>query len=101
MYAGKVVESGTTEALLTKPQHPYTKGLLKSVPKLDEAKDVDLVPIQGTPPNLAKLDEKCAFLPRCTYACDNCRESAAPHLKTVGENAHCCACYLVSGGEEA
>lgn len=95
MYAGKVVESGTTRDLLMFPQHPYTKGLLKSVPKLDEAKDVDLVPIQGTPPNLAKLDEKCAFLPRCPYAKDGvCDKLAAPSLKLVGDHEHYSACHL-------
>ncbi len=100
MYAGKIVESGTTRDLLTNPRHPYTKGLLKSVPKLDAAKDVDLVPIQGAPPNLAKLDEKCAFLPRCTSACERCKELPAPELVTVGARAHCCACHLERGGEE-
>jgi len=95
MYAGKVVESGTTEALLTNPQHPYTKGLLKSVPKLDEAKDVDLVPIQGTPPNLAKLGETCAFLPRCPYAkAGICDTESAPVLKLVGKQEHYSACHL-------
>lgn len=94
MYAGKVVESGTTEDLLTHPKHPYTIGLLKSVPKLDEAKGKDLVPIHGTPPNLARLPESCAFRPRCPYACEQCETLAAPALRPVGENEHLSACHL-------
>ena len=94
MYAGKVVESGTTEDLLTHPKHPYTIGLLKSVPKLDEAKGKDLVPIHGTPPNLARLPESCAFRRRCPYACEQCETLAAPALRPVGENEHLSACHL-------
>ena len=94
MYAGKVVESGTTEDLLTKPKHPYTIGLLNAVPKLDDDKDQDLIPIHGAPPNLAKLPEGCAFFPRCPYACDKCKESPCPELRPVGEREHFAACHL-------
>ena len=94
MYAGRVVESGTTRDLLTHPQHPYTIGLLKSVPRLDEEKGKDLVPIHGAPPNLAKLPATCAFLPRCPYACEQCRQNSAPELRKVGEDDHCSACYV-------
>ena len=94
MYAGRVVESGTTEDLLMHPRHPYTIGLLKSVPKLDGDKDGDLVPIQGAPPNLAKLPEGCAFRPRCPYACERCGEGGAPALRPVGEHEHMAACHL-------
>ena len=68
MYAGKIVESGTTEKILTHPEHPYTLGLLKSVPRLQDDKDGELVPIMGAPPVLSKLTQECAFLPRCVYA---------------------------------
>ena len=94
MYAGRVVESGTTEDLLTRPRHPYTLGLLKAVPKLDDNKDQDLIPIPGAPPNLAKLGDGCAFLPRCPYACETCRTSPYPALRKVGDNEHYCACHL-------
>ena len=94
MYAGRVVESGTTEDLLMHPRHPYTIGLLKSVPKLDGDKDGDLVPIQGAPPNLAKLPEGCAFRPRCPYACERCGEGGAPALRLVGKHEHMAACHL-------
>ena len=59
MYAGRVVECGTTEDLLTRPKHPYTMGLLKAVPGLDDDKEKDLVPIHGAPPNLVRLPEGC------------------------------------------
>lgn len=95
MYAGKIVESGATRDLLMNPRHPYTMGLLKSVPRLDEPKDADLLPIQGAPPNLASLDEKCAFLPRCPYVIKGkCDVLAAPLLKKVGTPDHMSACYF-------
>lgn len=100
MYAGRVVESGTTEELLTNPKHPYTLGLLKAVPKLDDEKEEDLVPIPGAPPNLAKLEEGCSFFPRCAYACEKCRDMTFPVLREVGKNGHFCACHLdVKEGE--
>lgn len=93
MYAGRVVESGTTEELLTRPKHPYTIGLLDSVPRLDDEKDRELVPIQGTPPNLAKLPEQCAFLPRCRFACDQCHARCVPELSQRAGVEHYVACY--------
>lgn len=93
MYAGRVVESGTTEDILTKPRHPYTKGLLKSVPRLDEQKGQDLVPIHGAPPNLARLPKTCAFLPRCPHATECCKKMEAPKLQKVGIRDHFSACH--------
>ena len=94
MYAGRVVECGTTEDLLTRPRHPYTMGLLKAVPRLDDDKEQDLIPIHGAPPNLAKLPEGCYFMPRCPYACDQCRNSNYPEFKEVGERGRFAACHL-------
>ncbi len=94
MYAGRVVESGTTEDILTKPMHPYTLGLLNAVPKLDDEKNEALIPIKGAPPSLAKLDSHCAFLPRCPYACDRCRTEDYPSMRLVGEHEHYCACHV-------
>ena len=95
MYAGRVVESGATQQLLTTPRHPYTKGLLNSVPKLDEDRGVDLVPIRGAPPNLARLGEECAFLPRCPYAKEGvCDRRPAPVLANVGTDRQRTACHL-------
>ena len=93
MYAGKVVESGTTEELITKPRHPYTMGLLNSVPRLQEQEEEALIPIQGTPPNLANLPDTCAFLPRCPYACEECRKNPYPAIRQVEGENHFIACY--------
>jgi len=92
MYAGSVVESGTTEDILTHPCHPYTVGLLKAVPRLEESTDEELVPIEGTPPSLADLPEYCAFYPRCAYACEACKKAGKPVLVRVGDNDHFVAC---------
>lgn len=92
MYAGRIVESGTTEKILTQPEHPYTLGLLKSVPRLQDDQDAELVPIMGAPPVLSRLTENCAFLPRCVYACDLCRQGDYPDLKDMGEG-HFVACH--------
>lgn len=98
MYAGHIVESGTTEDILTYPRHPYTLGLLKSVPKLNDAKGEDLVPIEGAPPSLANLPDYCPFAPRCPYATEACRSKPVPELRKVGEREHYAACYLDVGG---
>lgn len=98
MYAGNIVESGTTEDLLTHSRHPYTKGLLKSVPSLESPKDEQLIPIQGTPPNMAELPATCAFLPRCPYAAECCRTQEKPSMRIVGDREHYVACHLDIGG---
>ncbi len=94
MYAGKIIETGTTEQLLTAPAHPYTIGLLNSMPRLESDTDLDLVPIEGAPPNLANLPDRCAFLPRCRAAQSECANLGFPELREVGEGAHCAACHL-------
>jgi len=99
MYAGKIVESGTTEQILTNPRHPYTIGLLNSVPKLEDDTDAALVPSEGAPPILSNLPETCSFLPRCPYACDKCRECPRPELKDLGDD-HFSACHLEIGGNK-
>ena len=100
MYAGRIVESGTTEMLLTNPRHPYTLGLLASVPRLDGDREEKLIPIEGTPPNLAQMPEYCSFYPRCPYACAECKQKEAPCLRPVGEEGHFMACHRdVKGGE--
>ena len=92
MYAGQIVESGTSEQILTDPKHPYTKGLLNAVPQIQADKKSDLVPIEGAPPSLAKLDDRCAFLPRCAMKCDSCPSS--PVLREYGTDGHMVACHL-------
>lgn len=94
MYAGKIVESGTTEDILMRPMHPYTKGLISCVPKLNSNKDSELVPITGAPPKLNDLPAGCAFRPRCPYAREICSSMEFPSLVRVGDNEHYAACYL-------
>lgn len=97
MYAGKIVESGTTEELLTRPKHPYTVGLLKSVPKLEKKSNEDLVPIRGTPPSLVNLPPHCAFWERCDFACEACQSDAAPRLRQTAGDEHYVACHIDMG----
>ena len=91
MYAGNLVETAPTDRLYGNPKHPYTIGLLASVPRLDSARKKSLRIIKGLPPNLSRLPGGCAFHPRCDYAMDRCREEA-PILELVEEN-HWRACF--------
>ena len=91
MYAGKLRESGSLDQVYKKPKHPYTVGLLNSVPTLDLDADVRLQPIRGEIPNLTDLPEGCAFIDRCDYATQKCEESE-PELEEV-EKAHFGACW--------
>jgi len=91
MYAGKVIESAAATELYKNPKHPYTVGLLNSVPRLDQKRKEKLQPIEGLPPDLAHLPPGCAFYPRCSYRKDRCREEYPPFV-LVGEN-HWAACW--------
>ena len=73
MYAGKVVEKGRTKELFADPKHPYTKGLIHSVPRLDQNHQTRLFSIEGQPPNLIDLPDACPFYPRCDYVMDVCK----------------------------
>jgi oligopeptide transport system ATP-binding protein len=92
MYAGRVVEAAPARELYARPRHPYTRGLMASVPRLDGDTGIRLIPIEGQPPNLADLPPGCAFAPRCRHAVDSCR-SARPSLRDVGAQ-HQVACVL-------
>ncbi len=85
MYAGRLAESGPTDEIYRAPKHPYTLGLIGSVPRLDAPKQKSLRIIRGLPPNLARLPKGCSFAPRCDYAMDRCLEED-PELEQVGEN---------------
>lgn len=91
MYAGRIVESATAKEIFSNPRHPYTIGLLKSVPRLDEPKERKLVPIPGLPPLLTNMPAYCAFWPRCKYRGDACREKPWPELRYI-EGQHYVAC---------
>ena len=91
MYAGKIIETGTAEEIYHNPKHPYTLALLKSVPRLDQTRQAKLDPVDGQPPDLARLDAGCPFRPRCRFAVDRCaREN--PVLEEVS-SGHSSACW--------
>ncbi|MFH2130525.1 MAG: ABC transporter ATP-binding protein [bacterium] len=92
MYAGRIVEKGTADDIYDNPRHPYTLGLMASVPRLDQDTRQKLVPIEGQPPDLANLPAGCAFHPRCKYVIDKCRQES-PLLEKVGEK-HEKACWI-------
>ncbi len=91
MYAGRLVESGPTDVIYANSMHPYTKGLLASVPRLDLPRKRKLSVIPGLPPNLARLPKGCSFQPRCSYAISRCSEEK-PTLDEVGQN-HYASCF--------
>ena len=91
MYAGKIIESGTAEDIYHNPKHPYTLALLKSVPRLDQPRGAKLDPVDGQPPDLARLDEGCSFRPRCRYADEACGKSFPPTEHVDG--IHYSACF--------
>ena len=96
MYAGRGVEHGSAEQVLRRPQHPYTWGLLASVPSLHAAEGAALLPIPGNPPSLIDLPTGCAFHPRCRYAAHTGTRSVeeSPQLRNSGEPGHLLACHL-------
>ena len=91
MYAGKIIETGTAQDIYHNPKHPYTLALLKSVPRLDQPRGAKLDPVDGQPPDLARLDDGCSFRPRCRYATDECA-AAMPSLEHV-DGIHHSACF--------
>ncbi|MEU8137845.1 ABC transporter ATP-binding protein, partial [Streptodolium elevatio] len=84
MYAGRIVERAPVHALYKTPAHPYTMGLLESIPRLD-LKGQDLAAIKGLPPNLTRIPAGCAFHPRCPYVQDICRAETPPLQSVTGE----------------
>ena len=93
MYAGRIVESGTCKEVFARPRHPYTQGLLRCVPRIDEGRGRELEAIPGLPPNLISLPGQCAFLPRCSDAIERCRADVWPEPEAVGEG-HFTRCYV-------
>ena len=90
MYAGRIIEQAAAREIYASPRHPYTLGLLRSVPRLDEPRRARLDPIQGQPPDLTRLPPGCSFAPRCAYRVERCGE--APPLVDVGPG-HTSACW--------
>jgi peptide/nickel transport system ATP-binding protein len=98
MYAGKAAEFGNTDDIYYKPLHPYTWGLLSSIPRLDEAKKERLNPIRGLPPSLIQVPPGCAFHPRCPYRFDPCDRDVPALLPVDGH--HAAACHLTLADKE-
>ena len=94
MYAGKVVETGQVEEIFYDSWHPYTWGLMRSMPKLNETSKVELATINGMPPDLFMPPQGCAFAPRCEYAMKVCYEEQPP-VFPCGSDSHCSACWLM------
>ena len=93
MYAGKIIEMGSAQQIYHQPHHPYTLGLLASVPRMDQPRGTRLIPIDGQPPDLTRLDGGCAFRPRCRFAIDRCAQEFPP-LENV-DSGHVSACWRV------
>ena len=95
MYAGRLMETGPTDAIYNEPKHPYTVGLIASVPRLDLPRRRNLSVIEGLPPNLARLSKNmCPFSPRCRLAIAKCREQR-PELEVAGKD-HLSACFRMN-----
>jgi oligopeptide/dipeptide ABC transporter ATP-binding protein len=92
MYAGKIIERGTAKDIYRHPSHPYTLGLLNSVPRLDLPRTDKLDPVEGQPPDLMNLPAGCAFRERCRFAIDRCA-GETPTLRSVGAG-HLSACFV-------
>ena len=92
MYAGRIVEQGPVDDIFYHPSHPYTLGLLRSMPRVDAESYERLIPIEGTPVDMLNPPEGCPFAPRCDKAMKICLQKMPPYVE-VGEN-HCSACWL-------
>jgi len=90
MYAGRVVERGTAEDIFENPRHPYTRGLIKSVPRLDKRNRERLFSIPGQPPNVIDLPPCCPFFPRCSEATERCKTAYPEEIDYGGGHAAAC-----------
>ncbi|MEA2274226.1 MAG: peptide/nickel transport system ATP-binding protein [Solirubrobacteraceae bacterium] len=96
MYAGRIVEHAAKETIFGSPEHPYTWGLLKSIPRLDVPRHEELVPISGRPPSLINKPSGCSFHPRCPYVREAHKKVDPPLEPTPGDPSHLVACLLAS-----
>jgi oligopeptide/dipeptide ABC transporter ATP-binding protein len=92
MYAGRIIERASARELYANPRHPYTLGLLRSVPRLDEPRRERLAPIEGQPPDLTRLPSGCAFASRCVFQVERCLREVPP-LRPLGADSHVSACW--------
>ncbi len=96
MYAGKIVEQGPVDDIFYKPAHPYTMGLLRSMPRVDAESYERLIPIEGSPVDMLNPPEGCPFAPRCEHCMKICLKKMPPYVE-IGEN-HRSACWLRMSG---
>ncbi|HWE21794.1 MAG TPA: ABC transporter ATP-binding protein [Hyphomicrobiaceae bacterium] len=94
LYAARLAECGTAERVFARPMHPYSRGLLTAVPRLDRGRSAKLATIEGAPPNLLAPPEGCRFRPRCRLATDICHQDP-PLAPVPGESGHLAACHRV------
>jgi peptide/nickel transport system ATP-binding protein len=94
MYAGRIIESAPKDKIFRAPEHPYTWGLLRSIPRLDRPRGEMLVPISGRPPSLIQKPSGCSFHPRCPYVQPRHRKVDPPLEAVPGDNTHHVACLL-------
>ena len=99
MYSGNIVETADTITLFKSPEHPYTRGLLKAIPRLNDPEDRVLVPIEGLPQDPASKPTYCPFFDRCSYRIDKCKENPSPRLRLL-EDGHQIACWLTEDEKE-
>ena len=95
MYLGQIVEEADAREIFSNPKHPYTKGLMQSIPQMTEQKPERLYAIRGTVPLLNQIGQGCRFADRCEYACERCRKEM-PQLQEL-ENGHTVRCFLAQG----
>jgi len=100
MYAGRQVEFGTAKEIFYRTRHPYTLGLMASIPRLDADEDEKLIPIRGAPPSMIHLPSGCSFHPRCDFARERCAVEE-PALRHVVGTSHRSACHFAEELEEA
>jgi oligopeptide/dipeptide ABC transporter ATP-binding protein len=101
MYAGRMVERGATDVIFSDPKHPYTQGLIHSVPRLDKVTGQHLFSIPGMPPSLIDMPECCPFHPRCEHAMEACRKQYPPETDFGGGHRAHCWLYASSAGQPA
>uniref|UniRef100_UPI00355842A0 ABC transporter ATP-binding protein n=1 Tax=Alicyclobacillus tolerans TaxID=90970 RepID=UPI00355842A0 len=92
MYAGQIVEHGTVDDIFFRPQHPYTRGLLNAIPRIDADSKQRLKPIEGNVPSLTRMPKGCRFSPRCPFVMDRCKTKSPPLLGV--DDAHSSRCWL-------
>jgi len=97
MYGGRIVEQADVDSLFSRPQHPYTHGLLRSAPRWDDTRQQELVAIEGQPPDMAQLPAGCAFEPRCPHRVDRCQKEIPSLLPVAGDasSENCAAACFV------